>query len=163
LAGNRTINTVTGINIDKTAVPPVGGPPNDNIANATAASDMPFSDPIADTTNATAEAHESSIGSCSSPAEDKTIWYRFTAAQTGLVRVSVSGNLPSPPSTPLITIYRQLPFGLSLFTCGVGTPATSVFKAQQGSTYFVKIGNRGNGTGPFTVGIESVPPPPNDA
>src|SRR5947207_1207298 len=40
LAGNATSNTGRDINIDKTATPPSGGPPNDNIANAAVVSGL---------------------------------------------------------------------------------------------------------------------------
>jgi large repetitive protein len=160
LAGNTLNNAVVGISIDHTAVSPVGGPPNDNIANATVVSSLPFVD-TTDTTTATRETHEPT---CTSPPDDKTVWYRFTPTQSGLVRVSLSGNAPF---LDVISVWRPGTFGLSFVSCRVGNPP-STFTAQQGVTYYVRIGGLSAagepaGTGPFTVGIDLVLPPSNDA
>ena len=159
LAGNTLNNSVGPVNIDRTAVPPPGGPPNDNIAKATLVPSLPFVD-TTDTTTATRETHEPT---CTSPPDDKTVWYRCTAAQSGLVRVSLSGNAPF---LDVISVWRPSTLGLLFVSCRVGSPP-STFTAQQGVTYYVRIGGLtavgvAAGTGPFTVGIALVPPPPND-
>jgi hypothetical protein len=162
LAGNQTSGQVGGISIDKTAIAPTGGPPNDNIANATVVPSLPFS-VSADTTTATRETHEPI---CSSPADDHTVWYVLTAAHSGLVRVGLDGSFPT---TPVISVWRPTTTtGLQFVSCRVAaTAGSSTFTAQAGLTYYVRIGGISGpgpaGAGPFTVGIDFVPPPPNDA
>jgi hypothetical protein len=154
LAGNQTSATFGGINIDKTVTTPTGGPPNDNIAAAGVVPGLPFSDSI-DTTTATRETHEPT---CTQPSDDHTLWYQFTAAQSGVVRVSLTGDVPT---SPVISVWRPSTLGLSLVSCRPASQNT--FTEQPGVTYYIRIGSIGSGAGPFTVSLAAVPPPPNDA
>ena len=102
--------------------------PNDNFANATAISTVPFSDEI-DTNWATTEAGEP-IPSCSGGSIDKTIWYVFT-----------------PASSALYTAY---------FANGGGSTALAVYKSVSGNE-LIEVGcaTAGWGWGNVTSQMEA--------
>jgi hypothetical protein len=111
-------------------------PANDNISHATIVTSLPFTDQV-DTTAASAAAGDPSP--CNSQA-GATVWYKFVAPATGLVRLDASGSNYGV----VVAAYTGSPGALTQVACG--EPATNPFAVTKGVTYyFVASGAFGNG------------------
>jgi PKD domain len=135
-------------------------PPNDNLANATVVSSLPFAESV-DFVDATTEPGEPGFCNFSS----KTVWYSVTASQSGLMRFSNAG---SGVSEAMLRVYRQNGVGfegLSFLACAGlfwdGTQSLTV-NVEAGVTYLVQAGNLFSFSGSLRTSIEAVDPPPND-
>jgi PKD repeat protein len=131
-------------------------PANDDFANATAISSMPFSDTI-DVTEAGMEGGESSYCAVSN-----TAWYSFVADSDGIIRLDSSG---SSFFGPTLNLYRQDGSdmsGLSFVGCSAYYQNPVTLSVQSGSTYYLQVGGSYWGGGNLHFSIAVVPPPSND-
>ncbi|HVO72221.1 MAG TPA: hypothetical protein VMT24_19355, partial [Aggregatilineaceae bacterium] len=136
-------------------------PPNDAFADATPVT-LPFSD-TQDITGATIEQGEAeatclaSFGGYPIDLElGSTIWYSYTAQDSGVVAVEAS----SMAAFPEVAIWTGAPGNLSEVTCG--SPVG--FAAEAGQTYYIQAGSLGIAGGEVPsadvrVDIQSVTPP----
>jgi hypothetical protein len=126
-------------------------PANDDFANATAISSLPFSDSV-DTTEAT-DTGVSEPQACYRPAH--TIWYSLTPSSDTVLRADALGG--SFDTT--LTVYQ----GSSLSFVGCTAFGGSVsFAATAGSTYFLQLGSFFGSGGTANLNLVAVPPPAND-
>jgi hypothetical protein len=130
-------------------------PANDNFADATIVSSLPFSTSV-DLSGATTEPDEPLL--CGA---QQTVWYSFTPTSDAVVRAEATGSNFSDTN---LSIYRADGPGLGNLTwlgCGsFGSPV--VFDAQVGTTYYIQGGSFFGQGGTLGVHLEVVPPPPND-
>jgi PKD repeat protein len=112
----------------------VAAPPaNDNFANATAISALPFSD-SGDLDGTTTEPGEP--GGCFEQAP-QTVWYAFTPAANTVVKADLDGS-----------------------DFGVG--GSSILTAQADTTYYYQVKSTFVGTANLQFHVQELPPPPND-
>jgi hypothetical protein len=131
-------------------------PSNDNFANATVITTLPFSDTL-DNTGATTEPGEPQPCNYS----PQTVWYSFTPAANGVVRADMD---TSSFFDRQLNLYLQLGSGfggLSFIGCQVGGGSIT-FNVQAGTTYYLQASSIYSGGGSLHVNMQAVPPPPND-
>ena len=110
-------------------------PPNDDFANATPVSSVPFSGGF-DLTGATAQDGEPTT--CQGIPAPATAWYAFTPSQTGSYVVNRSGYGP-------IAAYTGSSLsGLTQVACG---SYQTIFRAEAGTTYHLQVASSGFGFG----------------
>jgi hypothetical protein len=78
----------------------VAPPANDDFANATLISALPFSDSSLDLSGATTEVGEQAL--CTPPASEKTAWYAYMADRNGTVSARIT-NTPVPVAVAAYT------------------------------------------------------------
>ena len=151
---------IVGFLLTGLATPTLASPPsNDDFANADVVPTLPFSDSgdLAATTPEAGEPWNPCI-----QASFGTAWYVFTPADTGSLRIDLTG------SDWLVNVvaYQSSGTGLAglgFLGCGGGlqgpAPAISV---TAGSTYYVQVGANTDGPAHLELGIEMVAPPAND-
>jgi chitodextrinase len=129
-------------------------PANDNFANSTVVSSLPFAD-SQDLSTATTEPGEPLL--CGT---QQTVWYQFTPSSDVTVRATTVGS----NFATVLNIWRAdgpgFP-GLTLLTCSQFGNQT-VFLAHAGQTYYIQAGNVAGGFGTVQLQLQAVPPPPND-
>jgi hypothetical protein len=130
-------------------IPP---PANDNFADATTISTLPYAD-TADVTGASTEQGEPS-NACSGYQQSGSIWYRFTPSQSG--SVSATANYPN-----IVAAYSGSSMAAltSLGCRNFGGMLT--FRAEVGTTYYLQLAGLYGST---SVQLQLVrTPPPNPA
>jgi hypothetical protein len=150
-------------------------PANDNFANATAITGLPFSDTV-DVTWATVESGEpGGMGGWS----QRSIWYSFTPLTDEVVTMSRGIGPPYDPSAPptlcdlrmsnFMHFYRADGAGLAGLTMIDRWSSSYTFRVQTGATYYIQEGDSYAGPGPastcprtFSLYMRIVPPPSND-
>lgn len=126
-------------------------PPNDDFANATSVSSLPFGQDV-DTTAASVEGGEPAL--CTPPQSERTVWYAYTPASNG----SVTAKVTSAPAPTGIAVYTGNAIGgLTSAGCQYGFPLT--IHVDAGVTYYFQVGTFGQYGGQLHVVLE-VPPPP---
>jgi hypothetical protein len=135
------------------AAPPV----NDNFANATVVSSLPFSDSV-DTGEATTELNEPQF--CNYMPQ--TVWYAVTPAADGLLSVDPAGSTFTYGAQ--INLYRADGpdiTNLTFLTCQYYGNQVSA-NVQAGQTYYIQAGPTFGGTGTLHLQVSEHVPPPND-
>jgi PKD repeat protein len=126
-------------------------PVNDNFANATPISSLPFQNDV-DTTAATVETGEPSL--CTPPPSEQTAWYAYIPASSG----SVTANVTIAPAPTGIAVYTGSSLaGLTQLGCHYGFPLT--IHVDAGTTYYLQIGTFGQQGGQLRFVIDVAPPP----
>jgi hypothetical protein len=130
-------------------------PSNDTFSGATAAT-IGFTEAL-DTTQATTDADDAQLNSsCGAPATDASVWYAFTASDTGVV-VDVSQSNYS--AGVLVGVGTE--GNLQTVACGPGAVA---FFADAGTTYYVLAiddqSDVGGNGGQLSISFNPIPPPP---
>ena len=140
-------------------VAPLPPPPNDGLLSAAVVSALPFAQSV-DTRGATLEGGEPRPCGGSS----RTVWYRYTPAEAGVVTVSTTGS--SSPST--LTVYRSSGTGFGGLA-GIGCQPSGwslVVRLQAGVVYYVQAADAAL-TGTLVLSLTSTPGAtpvlPNDA
>lgn len=132
-------------------------PSNDDFANATTISSLPFSDTV-DTTEATSEPVDAEVvAACGvSVTATKTVWYSYTAPSDQFVAVDTSGS-DYPVGVGVVT---GGPGSFSAVSCFTGFGS---FSALAGQTYYLGIADIGSGTGgTLTLSVTAPEPPTVD-
>jgi len=133
-------------------------PPNDNFADATEISVLPYTD-SADNTEATLEPDEPQNCDYSS----NTVWYWFKPTTDGVFRADMAGS--SFWGTTL-RVYQATGPGfsdLSLVGCATWSENRVTFLAQAGVTYYFQAGNLSwYSPGMLQFHLQKIPPPSND-
>jgi hypothetical protein len=113
--------------------PPVrhaGHPPNDDFANATHVTAVPFNDTVDHLIAATVEPNEPLP--CAGGAMLSTVWWAFTPSSNGSYSASLAG-----PLSPQFDAYTGSSLAnLNLVACSSGGDIT--FKASAGTTYYLR-------------------------
>src|SRR5439155_17723462 len=119
-------------------------PGNDNFANATIVSSLPYNPPTQSVLESTVEtASGEPMPSCSVPVQS-TVWYAFTPNQTGVVKINTVG---STYDTVAAVFTGNSLNTLTELACnddvGGGEPFPSAvqFAADPGTTYHIQIGS----------------------
>lgn len=130
-------------------------PSNDDIANATAFSALPFSDGPVDTTTATTAPDDPNCAGTG-----PTVWYAFTPSSD--VRVGID-TFSSDYDTTL-SAYTGSPGNLTQIACnddaGGTLQSAIVFDATGGVTHFIMVGAFASGPGGTLFLHADVAPPP---
>jgi hypothetical protein len=131
-------------------------PPNDDFANATIISSLPFSATV-DNTEATSEVGEPQICAFAT----QTVWYSFTPSSDIVLQADMAGS--STPATNL-NVYEQTGSGLAGLTfMGCATFGIPVqFTARAGATYYLQAETFSGNVGSLQVHLAVPPPPPLD-
>jgi PKD domain len=148
------------IDVQVTEVPP---PANDDFANATLISSLPYTN-SAETAVATLEFGEPNP-TCAFGSLAGSVWYAFTPQTTG----SVSATADAPFDHAVAAYTGETLTGLSEVGC-VNFGNLLTFKATAGTTYFFQVGGIFGQSGPitFNLGAAAQPQPsfsfsPSDA
>jgi len=130
-------------------------PDNDNFANATIISALPFSD----SGNLTGTAME--------PGEPQfcnfltqTVWYRLTPTTNKTIKVKLTGSDDSAN----FSVYQTGgvgAFGLNFLGCAGGSTGSFQLDISAGSTYYIQAGSAVFGAH-LQIGIDEILPPSND-
>lgn len=129
---------------------------NDNFANATVITALPFSDSV-DNTDATVEAGEQPPSCAFGSASGKTVWYTFTPAATGLVSITINA-----PFSTVVAVDTGSVDGLAEVICRGPFGGLSTFTAQAGTTYHFQVDGMFGGSGLLQFSLFAIVPPPND-
>lgn len=134
-------------------------PGNDDVANATPITSVPFSETI-DTSEATPEDTDVS---CSGGGA--TVWYSVTLADGRWLQIDTNGS----GYDTTLQVFTGSPDALDLVTCdddgGIGVASLVRFEATGGTTYLVMVGSFSGGAGghlAVNVAETEPPPPPYD-
>ena len=151
-----------GVLVIGLAPPAFASPPaNDDFANATVVSSLPFSD-SGDLADTTAEANEPFSG-CAINAVH-TAWYAFTPTDSGYVTVGLAGSDRRVSVAAFQPTWPPGIAGLSPIGCagdmGFDPPLTIATTA--GSTYYLRVATGYADADHLELRIEQVGPPPND-
>jgi len=133
----------------------VAAPANDNFANATVVSALPFTDSV-DLNGATTEPGEPQY--CSSTPQ--TVWYVYTPTATTTVAVNLNGSATAV-SAVLWQSFGSGFGGLSFQRC-LFYGGSLEFSASAGSTYYIQAGSNNTGSALLQLNLQQVPPPAND-
>jgi len=130
-------------------------PANDDFANATAISGLPFAD-SGDLNGATIEPDEPQF--CAFL--EQTVWYVFTPSSTTGINADLIGSDPEL----ILNIYWSSGggFGALHFINCIGSEGSRKFAAEAGTTYYMQVGSPSVGPAHLQLNVEEVPPPPND-
>lgn len=133
-------------------------PSNDNFADATVITTLPFSNTV-DITDATAETDETTSSCSGGASSHKTVWYTFTPAVTTVVTASVNAGF----STVVAVYSGSSVNSLPEITCrSPFVVRDATFLAQAGTTYQFQVDGMFGESGVLEFRLEAVPPPPND-
>lgn len=133
-------------------IPP---PPNDDFANASVVTSLPFADNV-DVTAAGLEAGEPAP-SCAFGGQTGSIWYAITPTRSG----SLSASIPSASVNSVMGAYTGSSLGalkevgcrqVGFFGGGVMT-----FHADAGTTYYIQVLTYGNGSLQFGLDVAPAP------
>ena len=130
-------------------------PVNDNFANATSITSIPFNTSV-DITDAGTEPNESHY--CYFM--PNTVWYAFTPAETMTLRANTLGS----PINGNVDVYRSSGTGISglqFLTCS-GPGGSPSFLAEAGQTYYLRVGAAFGESGTVSVNLVPTIPPVND-
>lgn len=134
------------------------GPANDDFANATVITALPYTDTV---DNTTAGVENGEPQSCWWSPSPRTIWYQFTPSTAGLLSVNMAGSEPNG----LFTVWRQAGSGfagLEYVGCEAFQAAVT-FAATAGTTYYIQAGDvEAASGGLMQVNVTQIPAPAND-
>ena len=129
-------------------------PSNDNFANATGISSLPFTG-IAQLPLASVEPGEPMPSCANFAPPSKTVWYSFTPRETQ----SISARIGNASVSPVVAAYSGNLLG-SLTELGCLAFGGSVtFRAQAGTTYHFLVGGLSGESGQVEFRLEVTPPP----
>jgi hypothetical protein len=136
-------------------VPPVAAAPpaNDLIEDATPITSVPFS-ATQDSTDATVSPTDPGP-SCNHGSAAYSVWYSYTPAADGAIKVATSSA--SPFSTPLATIYQGALGALTEVGC-----RNAIVAVTAGASYYIRLSVPGCCPGVFTINVTAPSPPAND-
>ncbi len=158
IAGTYVVSaSATGLGAVNFNLEQVVRPTNDNFANATSITSLPFSDSV-DNTNATTELDEPQFCAIS----PNTVWYSFTPSSNGAVQVDMVGSSFSDTVLNLYQVVGSGINGLGLLQCATNFGSTIVFNANVGVTYYLQAGSFSSPGGDLHLNVQKVPPPAND-
>lgn len=135
------------------AVAVYAAPSNDNLADATLITNLPY-DVTVDTSGATAEPAE--LQPCGSGANPSSVWFAYTPSTTTTVTARVYYSF----FPPVLAVYTGSSMNdLALVTCSQYYN-NSTFQAQAGTTYYFQVsGYYDFYQGPIQFTLEVTPPP----
>ena len=131
-------------------------PSNDNFANATVITALPFSDNV-DITDATMETGEQAPSCAFGSSSGKTVWYTFTPAATGLLSITINA-----PFSTVVAVDTGSVAGIAEVICRGPFGGLSTFVAQAGTTYHFQLDGMFGGSGVLQFSLVAILPPPND-
>ncbi|MFP3854703.1 MAG: Ig-like domain-containing protein, partial [Anaerolineales bacterium] len=137
-------------------------PPNDDLSNATAITSLPFSDSL-DTTAATVDDNDPIIEDCAGQVLN-TVWYRYTAAEDGVVKLDTTAS----DYSTVIAAFTGEPGALEQVGCDSysGPQQNRAFlllPTQSGQDYYILVaGEFGTSGGQLELSVDRVHPPIHD-
>ena len=134
-------------------------PANDNCAGATAVGTGTFAFNTAGATNST-PAIPAACNVAATTTISKDVWFRFTAPCAGTATAATCGT----GFDTNIAVYpgAGCPSGTEVSACndnGCGTASSVSWAATAGSTWYVRIGSPGTGSGPGSLSLSCAAPP----
>ena len=129
---------------------------NDNFANATVITALPFSDSV-DNSDATVESGERPPSCAFGSSSGKTVWYTFTPATTEVLSIAINA-----PFSTVVAVDTGSVDGLGEVICRGPFGGLSTFAAQAGTTYHFQVDGMFGGSGVLQFGLVAIVPPPND-
>jgi hypothetical protein len=129
-------------------------PGNDDFADATNVSSLPFEDSV-DTFTATRELGEP-MPTCGYNQFATTVWYKTTAQQTGYLKASAEVSQDSP-GVILGAYHGSSPSDLTELACAYpyGYESTAAVPVTAGETYYFQVGTPYYGGGKFVPTLET--------
>jgi PKD repeat protein len=125
----------------------VSAPANDDFADATAIGSLPFSDrPVLSVASSEPGEPSTCVG-----ANQKTVWYAFTPAETGSYVVERSGG-PNP-----LAVYTGSSL-TSLHEVACAGFSSAVFRADAGTTYYLQLAAGFFASSPIELSVRVAPP-----
>jgi hypothetical protein len=140
--------------------PALAAPPaNDNFADALSIDVLPFSH-TTDNTEAGSEPDEQQW--CNFM--PNTVWYTFTAASAGAIRIDMAGTAFSGTMLNVYQDHGTGMTGLSFLGCTTdfGDTGNRSLTVEAGATYYFQAGSYNGETGELHLNLQTIPPPAND-
>ncbi|MGI5502142.1 PKD domain-containing protein [Lentzea sp. CA-135723] len=135
-------------------------PGNDDFDSATVISALPFS--VEGDANSATRAVDDPVMDCSHRDVKASVWFRYTAAEDGVLRF---GTTDAGDSLP-VSVYTggrgdlRRPGGDDDCAWDAGRPAS--VRVTAGTTYHLLVNDGNNSGRPFRLSVEQVPVPAND-
>jgi hypothetical protein len=152
--------TVLALTLAVPAGASAAAPENDDFVDAKALSGDHVEEPLGTTEGATFEAGESPHGGSSGP----SVWYRWTAPRSGLIRLGCADSFET-----VVAVYRGTSLAalteVGTYRSGAQCPnfADFSFRADGGAEYRIAVVASGVGSGGFNLTLDNVSEvPPND-
>ncbi|MFN8422774.1 MAG: hypothetical protein U0470_05025 [Anaerolineae bacterium] len=143
------------VTFDVTEAPPP--PPNDDLAGAVAIDGLPFKH-TSDTAEATNEPDEAREDCDGTNPPSAGVWYRFTAATAGRVRLWTS------EWSAVVSVWEGTGHPLRPVACRLGpvaaAPGDLTVPVVAGVAYAIRVGMPEGRRGPVTLYAAAPPPPP---
>jgi PKD repeat protein len=130
---------------------------NDNFADATVITALPFFGDSVDISGATVEPDERAPSCAFGNSSGKTVWYTFTPATTGQVSFTINA-----PFSTVVAVDTGAVDGLAEVICHGPFGGPSNFVAQAGTTYHFQLDGMFGGSGVLQFNLVAILPPPND-
>jgi len=123
-------------------------PSNDDIADATVITSLPFSDGPIDTTDATDDGPGDCFGNAHS------VFYTFTPATDMFIGATSDGNYGGDSTSydTAIGVFTGSPDSPSLVACNQAVPSEPYVHVVAGTTYYFEVAGRGSEWNPSTSG-----------
>jgi hypothetical protein len=161
--GGAALTAVVGALVATALVPGTAqavAPENDDFANSTVVSAVPFTTRV-DTGAATKAADDPSW--CQFFEIGGTVWFTYTAAENGMLRATTAGSDYDTIVSANVGDPGQLRGVTGSCATGSGTRgATATFPVTAGTTYHLMVAGRGVTGGMLNFGLSMVAPPVND-
>jgi len=136
----------------------LAAPANDDIANATQITTLPFNDRV-DTTSATPAVDDPTF--CNGPGNN-TVWYSLTPSHDGVVTIDTFGS----DYDTVLALYRGSRGSLQLLRCSDDTATSSQsqisIRVAAGTAYSIEVDSCCGEAGMLSLHAAEAPPPPND-
>jgi hypothetical protein len=134
-------------------------PANDNCSGATAVGAGTFSFNTVGATNST-PAIPSSCNAAATTTINKDVWFRFTAPCSGTATAATCGT--AFDTNVAVYAGTTCPSGTAVVACndnGCGTASSATWDVTAGSTWYVRVGSPGSGSGAGSLVLSCVLPP----
>ncbi len=115
---------------------PSGGPANDICSNATIITSNPYTNTIS-TTNSSTEFSDPTV-TCGNGSKSRSVWYKYTPAQSGLVTVNTFGS----NYNTILSVYSGTCSSFTPLYCNDdsgGSQSQLIFSVTSGTTYFFMV------------------------
>ncbi|HET8659249.1 MAG TPA: PKD domain-containing protein [Micromonosporaceae bacterium] len=149
------LSAFAGVVVVPAAAASATPPGNDDFANATSISSLPFAD-SGSLAEATAEPGEPQQW-CAS---QQTVWYALTPASG----ITITADAIGSDFGVGLSIYRSTGssfYDLQFLDC-IGYGRSSSLRAEAGATYYLRVGSFSVEPRSFQLHVQVLPPPPND-
>ncbi len=133
---------------------PSGGLANDRCSNATIVTTNPYTNTVS-TANSSTESSDPAV-TCGNGSKSRSIWYRYTPPENGLVTVNTSGS----NYNTILSVYTGTCLSLTSLACNddaEGSQSQLIFSVTSGTTYYFMVTSYNGTEGTLTFNLSFTP------